>query len=92
MEAIPGYLIDRKLSTGGTAGVYRALDLASGHHVALKILFPKWAKDPKALGLLEREAWLLKSLRHPNLVRGLASGHWRGLHCEKRLRKKPRQL
>lgn len=80
MEAIPGYVIDRKLSSGGTSGVYRALDLERGHHVALKILFPKWSKDPKALELMEREAWLLKSLSHPNVVRGLASGHWRGLH------------
>ena len=80
MEAIPGYVIDRKLSSGGTSGVYRALDLESGHHIALKILFPKWAKDPRALELMEREAWLLKSLSHPNVVRGLASGHWRGLH------------
>lgn len=80
MEAIPGYVIDRKLSSGGTAGVYRALDLESGHHVALKILFPRWSKDPKALELMEREAWLLKSMEHPGVVRGLASGHWRGLH------------
>ncbi|MCE9582889.1 MAG: serine/threonine protein kinase, partial [Planctomycetes bacterium] len=80
MEAIPGYLIDRKLSSGGTAGVYRAEEVATGKFVALKILFPKWGKDPKALELLEREAWLLKSLRHPHVVRGLASGHWRGLH------------
>jgi len=80
MEAIPGYLIDRKLSSGGTAGVYRALDIAAGRHVALKILFPKWSKDPKALELLEREAHLLKSLQHPHIVRGLASGVWRGLH------------
>jgi eukaryotic-like serine/threonine-protein kinase len=80
MQAIPGYVIDRKLSSGGTSGVYRALDLETGHHIALKILFPKWAKDPRALELLEREAWLLKSLNHPNVVKGVASGHWRGLH------------
>ncbi|NUN49726.1 MAG: serine/threonine protein kinase [Candidatus Brocadiae bacterium] len=80
VEAIPGYLIDRKLSTGGTAGVYRALDIGAGKHVAIKILFPKWAKDPSALNLMSREAWLLRSMSHPHVVRGLASGHWRGLH------------
>ncbi|MBI2923149.1 MAG: serine/threonine protein kinase [Planctomycetes bacterium] len=80
MEAIPGYLIDRKLSSGGTAGVYRALDIERGHHVALKILFPKWSKEPQALELMRREAHLLKTLKHPHIVRGIASGCWRGLH------------
>lgn len=81
MEAIPGYLIDRKLSSGGTAGVYRAIDLHhDSRYVALKILFPKWSKDPKALALMERESWLIKSLKNPHIVHGLASGHWRGLH------------
>jgi serine/threonine-protein kinase len=80
VEAIPGYLIDRKLSSGGTAGVYRALDIEAGYHVALKILFPKWNKDPQALALMDREAWFLKSLKHAHVVRGLASGCWRDLH------------
>jgi serine/threonine-protein kinase len=80
MEAIPGYLIDRKISSGGTAGVYRALDLMNDRYVALKILFPKWSKEPHAVQLLEREAHLLKTLQHPHIVRGVASGHYRGLH------------
>jgi len=35
---------------------------------ALKILRPEWEDDPRAVGLLRREAWVGRTVMHPHLV------------------------
>jgi serine/threonine protein kinase len=62
------YEILRKLGEGGTAHVYKALEVRSGKHVAVKIIEGPAAKTATWAERLLREVDLLKSIRHPNVV------------------------
>ncbi len=74
-EPVPGYQIIAKLGTGGTSTVFLAQETKpGGRKVALKILHPSKAADPRALKRFQREAELLVSLNHANLVKGFAHG------------------
>ncbi|MBK7641767.1 MAG: serine/threonine protein kinase [Planctomycetes bacterium] len=67
---IPGYEILQELGHGGTADVFRAREKKTGRTLALKVLKPESAEQPKMLASFVREANLLKSLEHPGLVKG----------------------
>ncbi|HEU4339178.1 MAG TPA: serine/threonine-protein kinase [Planctomycetota bacterium] len=74
-EPVPGYQIVAKLGTGGTSTVFLAQETKPpGRKVALKILHPSKAADPKALKRFQTESELLVKLEHPNLVKGFAHG------------------
>jgi len=73
-EPIPGIRIVGKLGVGGTATVFTADDVKNGRKVALKIIHPSLAKDEKAVRRFQREAGLLCSFDHPNLVKGYSQG------------------
>lgn len=73
-EPIPGIKISGKLGVGGTATVFLAEDVKSNRKVALKIMHPSLAKDEKAVRRFQREAALLVSFDHPNLVKGYTHG------------------
>jgi serine/threonine-protein kinase len=73
-EPIPGIRISGKLGVGGTATVFLADDLRSNRKVALKIMHPSLSKDEKAVRRFQREAALLVSFDHPNLVKGYSQG------------------
>src|SRR5260221_7642521 len=62
------YELLRKLGEGGTAHVYKALDVRSSKHVAVKIIEGPAAKTATWAERLLREVDLLKSIRHPNVV------------------------
>lgn len=82
-EIVPGFRITGKLGVGGTATIFRAVPsnpAAGTREVALKILHPKKAADPKQRERFLREAELLKRFRHPNLVAGHDFGVHNGLH------------
>jgi serine/threonine-protein kinase len=64
----------RMLGEGGTARVYKALDVRSGRHVALKVIEGPAAKTATWAERLLREVDLLKSIRHPNVVEVLDGG------------------
>jgi eukaryotic-like serine/threonine-protein kinase len=68
------YDILRKLGQGGTARVFKAVDTKTSHHVAIKIIEGEAAETPTWRERLLREAALLKSLRHPNVVDVHAGG------------------
>jgi len=62
------------LGEGGTARVYKALDVRSGKHVAVKVIEGPGAKTATWAQRLLREVDLLKSIRHPNVVEVLDGG------------------
>ncbi|MBI4563564.1 MAG: serine/threonine protein kinase [Planctomycetes bacterium] len=74
-DPVPGYKILGKVGSGGTSTVFLAEDVKhQGRKVALKILHPSKAKDPKSLDRFHRESRLLVQMSHPNLVKGYEHG------------------
>jgi eukaryotic-like serine/threonine-protein kinase len=69
------FLLEEKIGEGGMGRVYAAKHLITGERVAIKILSTKEAKDsPSAIERFRREAEVLQSLRHPNIVSYVGSG------------------
>lgn len=66
--AIPGYKVLRKINEGGMATVYLAIQLSVGREVALKIMSPELSADPKYSNLFYKEANIVGTLSHPNIV------------------------
>ncbi|MCL2650262.1 MAG: FHA domain-containing serine/threonine-protein kinase [Candidatus Azobacteroides sp.] len=69
LPKIPYYHIDSLISSGGTANVYRGVDLRSGREVAVKALFSKFAKNDFIMGNFRKEADRYLHLSHPNIVK-----------------------
>ena len=63
------YYIDSQISSGGTAAVYRGIDLRSGYEVAIKALFPHRAKDSFVKKRFREEANHYLYLSHPNITK-----------------------
>jgi serine/threonine-protein kinase len=66
--AVPGYQIIGEIGKGGFATVYRARDLKTERVVALKLLDPSLDVSSVGLARFRREAKVLASLRHENIV------------------------
>jgi serine/threonine protein kinase len=64
------YELGDVLGEGGQARVFRAIDRTDGSRVALKVLRPEIAKDPKAVQRFVAESRLLIDLDHPHIVHG----------------------
>jgi serine/threonine protein kinase len=62
------YRIVRPIGEGGMAIVYDAWDAPHDRHVALKVLKPKWQREPGAVRRFLREARAAGALDHPNIV------------------------
>jgi serine/threonine-protein kinase len=62
------YEILAPLGSGGMGDVYRARDTHLNREVAVKVLSPAFADDPYLLMRFRREANVLASLNHPNIV------------------------
>jgi eukaryotic-like serine/threonine-protein kinase len=62
------YRLDSKIGQGGFGSVWRAVDLTSGSHVALKMLQGRWITDVKALKRFKNEYVALAQLTHPNVI------------------------
>jgi len=65
---IAGYRIDDVLGRGGMGIVYRATDVALERTVALKIIAPERAEDPKFRERFGRELRYVASIDHPNVI------------------------
>lgn len=65
---IPGYQIQEEIGAGVMGAVYRARHLAQDRSVALKVLHPKFARDPGAAAKLLQEAQAAAGVSHPNLA------------------------
>ncbi len=62
------YELHRKLARGGMADVYVARDLLLDRPVAVKVLFPEFARDDTFVERFRREAQAAANLNHPNIV------------------------
>src|SRR5882762_6115632 len=62
------YEILAPLGSGGMGDVYRARDTHLNREVAVKVLSPNFEDDPNLLMRFRREAHVLASLNHPNIV------------------------
>jgi serine/threonine protein kinase len=74
------YQVEATLGRGGSGIVLRAFDRVAQIPVALKILKPELAADPRWIERFSRELRLARQLQHPNVCRvfdiGQADGHW----------------
>lgn len=75
-----GYKIEEVLGKGGMGTVYKAHELSLNRKVALKVLAQRLASDHEFIQRFKREAQIIASLDHPNIVRILAYGEEKGLY------------
>src|SRR5262245_61569588 len=86
-RAVAGrYRIAQLLSKGGMGSIYRAWENGLERHVAIKLLSPSRAQDPDERGRFRREARILASLSHRNIVPVLGTGEladasWFAMPC-----------
>jgi serine/threonine-protein kinase len=66
--------IESPLGRGATATVYRATNITSGAHGALKVLHAELTQHPKIVKMLLREARLVAAVDHPGTVKVLDDG------------------
>jgi tRNA A-37 threonylcarbamoyl transferase component Bud32 len=74
----PRYEVERELGSGPTSAVFLASDLSLKRRVAIKVLYPELATDPVSRRFT-REARILASLNHPNIVAIHETGEAGGL-------------
>jgi serine/threonine protein kinase/formylglycine-generating enzyme required for sulfatase activity len=66
------------IGSGGTATVYKVRDRLIGEVIALKLIKPQAAQDPKLAGSFQREITMARRISHPNVVRIYDIGEFRG--------------
>jgi serine/threonine protein kinase len=68
-KTVDGYRPANLISTGQTSQVWDSV--ASGGHVAIKVLLPEYGRSPEMRESLFREGQLIKNWAHPYIVKGL---------------------
>jgi serine/threonine-protein kinase len=68
------YRIVEEVGRGGMATVYKAVERDQGQEVAIKVLSPYVAQEPKFKARFDQEIQLLRALDHPNIVPVLDHG------------------
>ncbi len=64
------------MAQGGMSDIYRARDLLNGREVVLKIPNRMMIGDPAQYERFQRELQVMKTLNHPAIQRGVASGQF----------------
>ncbi len=67
-KTIGPYRLLELIGHGGMAAVFKAYDLKADREVALKILAPSLAQDPRFTKRFVREAKVVLQIKHPNIV------------------------
>ena len=73
-DEIAGFKLEEMIGRGGMGVVYRAVQPGLDRNVAVKVIAPAHAADPRYRERFEREARLAAALDHPNIVPVYAAG------------------
>ena len=68
------YRLTEQIGMGGMAIVYKAVDMRTGHNVAVKVLRPEFNEDSEFIGGFQREAEAASKMTHHNIVNLLDVG------------------
>ena len=79
-QMIGKYRVISVLASGTQGTVYHAYDPGLDRDVALKVLHPHLAADPDIVGRFRREARIVASITHPNIVGIAEIGEREGSH------------
>lgn len=74
VKTLGDFKLIRKIGEGAMGAVYKAQQISFNRVVALKILFPHVANNPKLVHRLYREGMVMGQLDHPNIVQAYAIG------------------
>lgn len=74
-----GYKLLEIIGTGGSAMVYRAVEIETDRHVALKILHSRIEEGTVESRRFEREAQIAQRLKHPGIIEIYGYGRYNGL-------------
>src|SRR6516225_6947311 len=72
----PGYELREEIGRGGMGAVYRALDVALGRDVAVKLLSDRFAPDSPFAQRFLSEARITGQLQHPGIPAVHQVGTW----------------
>jgi serine/threonine protein kinase len=78
-QQIGAYAVQSKLGEGGMARVYKAYHARLRREVAIKVILSQIAEQADFKVRFEREAQLVASLQHPNIVAVYDFGDWGNL-------------
>lgn len=73
-QQIPGYQLLEKLGQGSMGMVYKARQISMNRLVAIKVLHPRLAANPKYLERFTQEAHIAARLNHNNVVQAIDVG------------------
>jgi serine/threonine-protein kinase len=77
-ERLGSFRLEETLGSGAMGVVFRARHETTGRPAAVKIVHGELAQKGKVFERFAREAEILKQFRHPNIVRWLAWGRFKG--------------
>ena len=80
LSSIGKYKVIKQIGKGGMGQVYHATDELTGRMVAVKVLAERLGNDSAIAARFEREAMVMSSLRHPNVVQFYDRGKDAGRH------------
>jgi serine/threonine-protein kinase len=79
-DVLGGFKIEKELGRGGMGVVFKAHELSLNRKIALKVLSSRLSSNEEFIRRFKREARVIATLRHPNIVNVLSYGEERGLH------------
>jgi eukaryotic-like serine/threonine-protein kinase len=79
-DILGGFKIEKILGRGGMGVVFKAHELTLNRKIALKVLASRLSASAEFLQRFKREAQVIASLKHANIVDILSYGEEQGLH------------